>query len=204
MNTVSCFELSIFIRKRCIFSCVDECVLITCYSQKDYVFLVQHRKNIKEAIAFIFKAPFFHVEQVTIGIQGTETRQTISFKMLEQPVQIILPTTDLIQECLSYEGACGIVRMDDHKGLFSNELITFSSNAHPNDWVGEDMSKYWFEEELKNYLERLNKDRELRNYSYVAKMMNGQIARLTVDARIINWRGEEARIVKNISRELLS
>ena len=120
------------------------------------------------------------------------------------PRQLLVPVIDLIDECMGYDGACGIVRMSDHKGLFSNSQIILSSNAHPNDWLGKKMSDWWIQPELDKYLERLRHDGKLENYSYVAKMMTGENARLTVNARLIIWNGEPARLVKTISRELLS
>ena len=118
--------------------------------------------------------------------------------------RLIIPQQELITECLSYDGACGIVRMSDHKGLFSNTQIVLSSNAHPNDWIGKKMSDWWIQPELDNYLKRLNEDGELRNYSYVAKMMTGEKAELMVDARLVLWNGEPVRLVKTISRKLLT
>lgn len=118
--------------------------------------------------------------------------------------RILAPQVEIIEECLAYDGACGVVRMSDHKGLFSNAQIVLSSNTHPNDWLGKKMSDFWIEAELDKYLERLRQDEELRNYSYVSKMFSGENARLTVNARIVIWNGEPARLVKTISRELLS
>lgn len=204
MLTISSIELANFIAQKCIVSCLGEQVLINCYSRQDYIFLICQRKNIQQALTFITSENFFQIKWATIGIVNTELRQSFPMQQNNQRIEPIPPSTDLIGECLTYEGACGIVRMSDHKGLFSNELITYSSNAHPNDWVGKNMADFWIKDELDVYIARLLKEGELKNYSYVAKMMDGQNAKLTVDARIIQWRGETARIVKTVSRELLT
>ncbi|MBD2364478.1 hypothetical protein H6G36_25450 [Anabaena minutissima FACHB-250] len=126
--------------------------------------------------------------------------------MPNNEIKIIIPSAqdNVITECLSYDGACGIVRMEDNKGLFSNEKIIISSKASPNDWVGKNMADYWIKPELDTYISRLLKEGELRNYSYTAKLMNGENARLTVNARLVQWRGELARIVKTLSTEVLN
>lgn len=204
MNTLSSADIATLIGSKCTVSYMQGRALISCPSQREFTLLVQHRKNIRSALKFIIGGVFSGVEQVTIGVQGTDLRQSFSIEKPRTNMRIILPPNDLIAECLSYEGACGIVRVSDNKGLFSNELITASSNAHPNDWVGKNMSDYWFEGELQAYLERLNREGELRNYSYTAKLMTGEPVRLTVDARIVEWRGEPARIVKTITKELLT
>lgn len=153
------------------------------------------------------------IERITIGIGNLSFSLRIPAKynlpiamITTTDQQVIIPASqhDLIDECLGYEGACGIVRMNDHKGLFSNTQIVLSSNAHPNDWLGKKMSDYWIESELTAYLQRLTRDGELRNYSYIAKMFSGENARLTVHARTIVWNGEVARMVKTVSRELLA
>jgi hypothetical protein len=93
--------------------------------------------------------------------------------------------------------------MSDHKGLFSNTSIFLASNAHPNDWLGRKMSDFWIESELDAYIKRLSKDSELTNYSYVARLFSGENARLTVNARLVIFNGEIARMVETVSRELL-
>jgi PAS domain-containing protein len=204
MSNARSASLAIFISQKCALSHLENHVLINCYSKEDYLFLIQHRRNIVEALNLAIDTNFFRVEWVTVGVIGDKLRQSFPVKKSEPKSIIISPPKDLIYECLSCEGACGIVRMKDHKGLFSNELITFVSKSSPNDWVGKTMSDYWFPEELENYMERLSENQELRDYSYVAKMMNGQVARLTVDVRLVEWRGETARIVKTTACEILS
>ena len=154
-----------------------------------------------------------NIKMVTIAVGRKVTSFPLNYdrvllmnNVIEIPPRqnLLVPVIDLIDECMAYDGACGIVRMSDHKGLFSNSQIVLSSNAHPNDWLGKKMSNFWIESELSKYLERLRQDEELRNYSYVAKMFSGENARLTVNARIVIWNGEPARLVKTISRELLT
>lgn len=154
-----------------------------------------------------------NIKMVTIAVGRKVTSFSLNYDrvllmntVIEIPPRqnLLVPVIDLIDECMAYDGACGVVRMSDHKGLFSNSQIVLSSNAHPNDWLGKKMSDFWIESELDKYLERLRQDEELRNYSYVAKMFSGENARLTVNARMVIWNGEPARLVKTISRELLS
>lgn len=191
----------------CTLSVVSQCVLIKCKDVDSYTYLIQQRNNIADALRFIIKTHTKPIYMATIAVEGTHLRTSFPISSQRPPMIITIPTnpTDpIITECLSYDGACGIVRMSDHKGLFSNSQITMSSNASPNDWLGKTMSDFWIKEELDAYLQRLQKEKELRNYSYVAKMMDGQNARLTVNARMIEWHGEPARIVQTIKREFLA
>ncbi len=208
MPTFSYVELAQLIAQKSAVSVLGEQVLIICDRREEYAVLLRQEENIKKALNFIINQQLFNLEWVTIGVKDSDIRHSICMKNSEvEPMRIILPTAshrDLIEECLSYDGACGIVRMSDHKGLFSNEQITFSSKAHPNDWIGKNMADYWIEDELTTYLERLSREKELRDYSYVAKMMDGQNARLIVNARLIEWHGESARIVKTVTREFLA
>lgn len=202
-------QLSGFIRRRCSVSLLEKQLLIKCQSEDDYTFLIRQKKNIESAINALnehHKNPI-QVDWITIGLINSDIVQSIPVTQIKSEVQIILPinsSDDLIRECLACNGACGIIRMSDHKGLFSNEKITYSSNAHPNDWIGKNMANWWHEDELNPYIERLMREGQLNNYSYVAKLMSGEDARLTVDARIVNFRGESARIVKTLNREILS
>lgn len=182
-------------------------LLISCPSKNAYRNLIQQKRIALPQLIDYFDRKKINIDCITIAVGTRKTNFPLNRCM---NTSIIIPSfrgttqRDIITECLSYEGACGIVRMSDHKGLFSNSQIVLSSNAHPNDWVGKKMSDFWIESELNEYLQRLTKDGELRNYSYVAKMMTGENARLTVDARLVVWNGEIARIVKTISRELLA
>lgn len=177
-------------------------ILIGCPSKSKFFQICKQQHYI--AAMMLRKYP--RCTQITIAVDNG--RQRVNLPIMSQ--QLIIPTfrgtsqQDLIKEALSYEGACGIIRMSDHKGLFSNTNIVLSSNAHPNDWLGKKMSDWWIPSELETYLERLSKDQELRGYSYVAKMMDGQNARLTVDARLVTWNGDLCRMVKTVSRELLA
>ncbi|ALF55740.1 hypothetical protein ACX27_27430 [Nostoc piscinale CENA21] len=204
MSTLNAIDLAELISKSCSVSLMSDRVLIICDRHEDYAVLLRQEDIIKQALNFIINRELFQINWVTIGIKDTDTRHSIKVMEHKTELKIITLNDDLITECLNYNGACGIVRMSDHKGLFSNELITFSSQSHPNDWVGKNMADFWFDDELEKYVQRLSQDGELRNYSYVAKMMDGRVARLTVDARIVSWRGELARIVKTINREFLS
>lgn len=197
-------------------------VLIVCPHHKVFSILIRHRKLLPTLVHEAIKKTTvennhsFLLGSITIGIGGKKATFSPSntyicdIPMIPSSDVLLSPApqsptqADLITECMSYSGACGIIRMSDHKGLFSNSLIVQSSNAHPNDWVGKKMSDWWIEDELNPYIQRLLNDKELHNYSYVAKMMSGENARLTVNARLVIWNGEPARLVKTISREYLS
>ena len=199
--------LAHYISQQCIFSLLPTCALIKCRNEDVYFYLLRQRKDIVGALKFIIKPKTISANWVTIAVEGTYLRT--SFPVILQPMininpSIIRPSnSDIIKECLAYKGACGIVRMSDHKGLFSNSQIALCSNSRPNDWLGKKMSDFWIKDELDPYIQRLIKDGQLQNYSYVAKMMDGQNARLTVNARIISWNGEPARLVETINREYL-
>jgi PAS domain-containing protein len=199
--------LADFIVQECIISISSDCALIVCQDEDDWHYLVDHRKYINEAIKTIKKSHGNNVGWATIVTKG-ETLKTSIPLTTSKPMciseLIVTPTESaLIKECLGYQCGCGIVRMADHKGLFSNAQIIESSNAHPNDWIGRNMSDYWIKPELDKYIERLQKEGELRNYSYVAKMMDGRNARLTVNTRLIEWHGQPARIVQTLSKDYL-
>ncbi|MFM6139136.1 MAG: hypothetical protein ACKPCP_34205 [Sphaerospermopsis kisseleviana] len=179
-------------------------LLIICPTNKKFIQIARQKNHTIPLVVNNYP----ECDQITIAVEGDNTNR-VHLPTKPMPTEMLIPSfqgttqQDLINEALSYEGACGIVRMSDHKGLFSNSQITLSSNIHPNDWLGKKMSDWWIPSELEQYLERLSKDQELRGYSYVAKMMTGENARLTVDARLVTWNGDLCRIVKTISRELL-
>lgn len=213
MSTSTVRELAGFIASNCIIMHFDKDILILCKDENDYAFLVKQNKNLSQSLNLIpldFISPIniLEIEKITLVIAKTQIKLSfpINKKMPDNNTKIIIPQAqdDAMIECLSYDGACGIVRMADHKGLFSNEKIIISSKAHPNDWVGKNMADYWIKPELDTYIFRLLREGELRNYSYVAKLMNGENARLTVNARLIEWRGDLVRIVKTLSTEILT
>lgn len=176
---------------------------ITCPNENSHKNLLQERYYVSSYLIRIFDCKRIHLNTVIISYRLKDTR------IHRADCGLNLPTVksnqkDLIRECLSYEGACSIVGMLDHKGYFSNSRIVLASGVHPNVWSGKNMSDYWFPDELNNYLNRLNKDGQIRNYSYVAKMISGEKARLTVDARLVIWNGEPARLVKTIKREIIN
>ena len=211
--------LSIILNK-CSITPLLSSLIIVCPTTAIFAKLAKFRKFLPEALMSCgeeikISLAQKNIKHITIAVRGRRTYFPVDFEkrvladmnnaVIEiPPRQLLVPVIDLIDECMGYEGACGIVRMSDHKGLFSNSQIVLSSNAHPNDWLGKKMSDWWIQPELDKYLERLRHDGDLKNYSYVAKMMTGENARLTVNARIIIWNGEPARLVKTISRELLS
>lgn len=213
MMAVTCVEIANFIAKNCIVSIIKNELLIICQSEDQCRFLIKQRHKIlnslsQENLNISQIGVLSQIDWVTIAVNDAIGKTSFPIKSkTKMEAKIIVPKTepliDLIGECLSYHGSCGIVRMDDHKGLFSNERIMFSSAANPNDWIGKKMSDFWYQDELDIYMSRLIKDGELRNYSYKAKLMDGRPVHLTVDARLILWHGEPARIVKTISRELL-
>jgi hypothetical protein len=197
-------------------------ILIACPDTSTFAKLARFRKALPNALVSCcgeeIKTSLMqkNVEHITIATLGRMTTFSIVLDKrvladMNNPVieisprqLILVPQLELIKECLAYEGACGIIGMSNHTGYFSNAQIVLSSNAHPNDWLGKKMSDWWIQPELDEYLGRLRHDGKLENYSYVAKMMTGENARLTVDSRLIVWNGEPARLVKTISRELLS
>jgi hypothetical protein len=210
--------LSILLNK-CRITPLLSSLIIVCPTTAIFAKLAKFRKFLPEALMSCgeeikISLAQKNIKHITIAVRGRRTCFPVDFEkrvladmnnaVIEiPPRQLLVPVIDLIDECMGYEGACGIVRMSDHKGLFSNSQIVLSSNVHPNDWLGKKMSDWWIQPELDKYLERLRHDGELKNYSYVAKMMTGENARLTVNARLIIWNGEPARLVKTISRELL-
>ena len=206
MPTIDFVELATFIDRNCTISLSIDHVFITCQTEVGYRSLIRKRKNIQKALNFILGKETSCIHWVTILVGNSKLKSCFSIRTESILMNEIITRSDLpdlVKECLSYEGACGIVRMSDHKGLFSNERIMYSSSALPNDWLGKKMSDYWYPDELNTYIARLVKEGELQSYSYVAKLMDGRPVRLTVNARIIQWHGELARIVKTINREVL-
>lgn len=112
---------------------------------------------------------------------------------------ISIPAEDLIKECHSFAGSAGIVRWRDNKGLFANSLIEMGSAARPNDWIGANMADYWPADQLSKFRDSLQRDKEIRNFSYKARLFNGQMAEFLVDARLVIYEGDLARIVKTHS-----
>ena len=174
--------------------------LMSCCGEEIKTSLIQ--KNIKRiTIAVLGRSTSFPINLDKRVLADMDTDTTV---MKTPPRQLILvPQMELIKECLGYEGACGIVGMSDHQGYFSNAQIALSSNAHPNKWIKEKMSDYFIASELERYIGDLERDGELRDYTYRAKLMTGEKVELTVNARIVAWNGELARIVKTIYRRLI-
>lgn len=205
---------------KCSISPLGSSLIIVCPSTSIFAKLAKFRKFLPKALMSChgeeIKTSLIQkrIKHITIAVRGRRASFPVDLeKALTMDIdtviqipsrQLLVSVIDLIDECMRYDGACGVIRMSDHKGLFSNSQIVLSSNAHPNDWLGKKMSDWWIKPELDKYLKRLYQDGELKNYSYVAKMMTGENARLTVDARVVVWNGEPARLVKTISRELLS
>jgi len=190
-------------------------LLVYCPTKSVYSQISRGRKELARILRDRYRRQQKDIKSITIRWEHLGASLRVSSPTSKLPIEMITTTAErqlvvpkpqheLIEECLGYEGACGIVRMSDHKGLFSNTQIVLSSNAHPNDWLGKKMSDYWIEPELGKYLERLVSDGELKNYCYVARMFSGENARLTVNARTVIWNGELARMVKTVSRELLA
>jgi hypothetical protein len=212
MSAIEYLNLAIFISQTCLVSLFKNELLIICQFEKEYKHLIRQRKNIPKALrqktSNLDKTNgFFGIDYITIAVGSSLLKTTfpvdISTALDNHNHFCDMQIDDLIKECLSYEGSCGIVRMSDHKALFSNSRIMFNPTASPNDWVGKEMDRFWYPDELHNYLERLQKEGELRKYSYAAKLFDLRPVQMTVDSRIIWWHGEEARMVKTISRELL-
>ena len=135
-------------------------------------------------------------------IQPDEQRQQSHTPDLDLPTPpriIEVPETDIIAEIMGHNQPCALMRMSDDSPLFSNTLTAAVSGEKPNDWLKhKDHSFWWPDDELKNYKRRLYQDGELRDYSYLARFItNGQMHRYTVTTRLVNYRGDLARLVKN-------
>lgn len=141
--------LSILLNK-CSITPLLSSLIIVCPSTAIFAKLAKFRKFLPKAlmscgeeikISLVQK----NIKHITIAVRGRRTSFPVNLdeRVLAMdavieipPRQLLVPVIDLIDECMGYDGACGIVRMSDHKGLFSNSQIVLSSNAHPNDWLG--------------------------------------------------------------------
>lgn len=194
----------------CLLSFIGDELLINCSSLEAWKLLLRGQRVIPSLIIQQFGLPA-GLRRIIVAKGDASVILTVPLTLLpnmNETSTLVLPKkqlsqSDVIIECLKCESACGIVRMSDHKGLFSNTSIFLASNAHPNDWLGKKMSDFWIESELDAYIKRLSKDGELTNYSYVARLFSGENARLTVNARLVVFNGEIARMVETVSRELL-
>lgn len=119
--------------------------------------------------------------------------------------QLIKPMaeSELITEILGYDGgSCCLLRMADDSPLFSNTRTEATSGIKPNDWIKvKDHSPWWLGTELSDYKARLLQDGRLNNYSYAARFIGagGQVHRFTVNTRLVEYRGDVCRLVKNVS-----
>ena len=194
----------------CFLSFIGDELLINCSSLEAWKLLLRGQRVIPSLIMQQF-GQAAGLRRIIVAKGDASVILTVPLTLLPSMPEtstLVLPKkqlsqSDVIIECLKCESACGIVRMSDHKGLFSNTSIFLASNAHPNDWLGKKMSDFWIESELDAYIKRLSKDGELTNYSYVARLFSGENARLTVNARLVIFNGEIARMVETVSRELL-
>lgn len=119
--------------------------------------------------------------------------------------QIIKPMaeSDLISEVLGYDGgSCCLLRMADDSPLFSNAKTESTSGIKANDWIKvKDHSPWWLGTELSDYKTRLLRDGGVQNYSYAARFIGagGQVHQFTVNTRLVEYRGDVCRLVKNVS-----
>ena len=119
--------------------------------------------------------------------------------------QLIRPMaeSELITEILGYDGgSCCLLRMSDDSPLFSNNSTASTSGIRPNDWIKvKDHSPWWLGTELSDYKTRLIRDGSVNDYSYAARFIGagGQIHRFTVNTRLVDYRGDVCRLVKNVS-----
>lgn len=119
--------------------------------------------------------------------------------------QIITPMaeSELISEILGYDGgSCCLLRMSDDSPLFSNAATESTSGIRPNDWIKiKDHGPWWLGTELSDYKARLLRDGSVRNYSYAARFIGagGQVHQFTVNTRLVNYRGDVCRLVKNVA-----
>ncbi|MFM6204048.1 MAG: hypothetical protein ACKPEN_21240 [Planktothrix sp.] len=119
--------------------------------------------------------------------------------------QLIRPMaeSELISEILGYDGgSCCLLRMADDSPLFSNNSTERTSGIRPNDWIKvKDHSPWWLGTELSDYKARLLRDGGVNNYSYAARFIGagGQVHQFTVNTRLVDYRGDICRLVKNVS-----
>ena len=119
--------------------------------------------------------------------------------------QLIKPMaeSELIAEILGYNGgSCCLLRMSDDSPLFSNNSTASTSGIRPNDWIKvKDHSPWWLGTELSDYKARLIRDRSVNDYSYAARFIGagGQVHQFTVNTRLVDYRGDICRLVKNVS-----
>lgn len=226
ISNIAFSQLIKTIFERCSITYCDYDILISC-SQEDYFFLIRRISEQEERLQDILNTIGSPSHKcLIVGIVNSETRQVFSVRnksaglilnpMIDTNLIHTSSVVNLVAECLSYDGACGIVLMDTeedaHKGVFSNSLIHLSSNvSSPNKWVGLDMSLWWPDDELRKYMDLLKREGVLVGYEYNARLMGknpgepGKLAHFKVDARIVSWHGHNnARIVKTISCDPLS
>ena len=119
--------------------------------------------------------------------------------------QLIKPMveSELITEILGYNGgSCCLLRMSDDSPLFSNNSTASTSGIRPNDWIKvKDHSPWWLGSELSDYKARLIRDGNVNDYSYAARFIGagGQVHQFTVNTRLVDYRGDICRLVKNVS-----
>lgn len=124
---------------------------------------------------------------------------------IDDAMQIIRPMaeSEVITEILGYDGgSCCLLRMSDDSPLFSNATTETTSGIKPNDWIKvKDHSPWWLGTELSDYKTRLLRDGGVNNYSYAARFIGagGQVHQFTVNTRLVNYRGDVCRLVKNVA-----
>lgn len=114
-----------------------------------------------------------------------------------------MPLPPIIQSIPNSNQAIAIVRMGDHKGLFCTNGIERFSQAKPNDWTGEDMSKYHIPAELNRLVERLEKHRYLSQFEYNCIDFTGAKRRQTVNAWLTVYNNDLCRVIEVLSSDLV-
>ena len=146
-----------------------------------------------------------HTIKINVGTENAfsiptnmvlKVQSTLDLIMVNQQL-IVLPEKELLQEIDEHErGAC-LIRNKDHKGLYCNSKILEVSACQPNDWIGQDMSRYWDRTELKRFLDALRKHKQLNEFVYNAYLFDETHCEFCTTAKLVLWRGEECRLVKN-------
>lgn len=114
-----------------------------------------------------------------------------------------IPSAHLLLPDIGANDAIAVVRMKDHKGLHCNDNVERHSRAKPNDWIGEDMSRFHIPEELERFTTALITHGYLDEFQYKALTFEGDPIEMTVSAFLGTYRGDLCRVVQVLRSELL-
>lgn len=110
---------------------------------------------------------------------------------------------DFLGKSLKHGSSFGIVRMVDHRSLFSSSNIgKFSKCGDAKNMFNKDVSRYWPPEELSRYVTALDEHRlGLTEFQYCARTFEDELKRFTVNARLWWFRGELVRLTETLHSE---